>query len=66
MRILSRKLEGVMAHELAHVGNRDILISSIVATIAGAISYLAIWHSGPSFGGGRRDDDEGRVPLQLL
>ena len=30
-----------MAHELAHVGNRDILISSIVATIAGAISYLA-------------------------
>ncbi len=42
MQILSRdELKGVMAHELAHVQNRDILIGSIAATFAGAISYVA-------------------------
>jgi heat shock protein HtpX len=42
LRILSRdELEGVLAHELGHIRNRDILISSIAAVIAGAISYLA-------------------------
>jgi heat shock protein HtpX len=50
------ELEGVMAHELAHVRNRDILTGSIVATIAGAISYLA-WMAqwAAIFGGGRRE-----------
>jgi heat shock protein HtpX len=61
MRILSDdELAGVMAHELTHVKNRDILISSIAATFAGAITYLghmAQWAA--IFGGGRRDDDEG-------
>jgi heat shock protein HtpX len=52
------ELEGVLAHELGHVGNRDILISSIAATIAGAITYLAhIFQWGMIFGGyGSRDD----------
>src|ERR1700719_4141139 len=50
------ELEGVIAHELSHVRNYDILISSIAATIAGAISYLA--HIGWWFGG-RDDDREG-------
>jgi len=52
------ELEGVLAHELGHVGNRDILISSIAATIGGAITYLAhIAQWGMMFGGyGSRDD----------
>jgi len=61
--ILSRdELEGVIAHELAHVKNRDILISSVAAVIAGAISQLAhIAQFAMIFGGmGRdRDDDDG-------
>jgi heat shock protein HtpX len=56
------ELEGVLAHELGHVNNRDILISSIAATIAGAITYLAdIARWGMIFGGygGRDDRDRG-------
>ncbi len=59
--ILDRdELEGVLAHELAHVKNRDILISSIAAVIAGAISYLAqIAQWGMIFGGiGGSSDEE--------
>lgn len=51
-----RELEGVLAHELGHVRNRDILISSVAATIAAAITFvarMALWF------GGRRDDEEG-------
>ena len=62
MRLLTREeLEGVMAHELGHVRNRDILIGTIAATIAGAISMLAhMAQWAMIFGGGRRsDDDEG-------
>ena len=56
------ELEGVIAHELGHVRNRDILISSIAATLAGAITYLAsIARWGMIFGGirGSRDRDGG-------
>jgi heat shock protein HtpX len=54
------EMEGVLAHELGHVRNRDILISSIAATIAGAITYLAeIGRWGMMFGGYERDR-EGR------
>jgi heat shock protein HtpX len=60
IRLLSREeLAGVMAHELAHVQNRDILIGTIAATIAGAISMLAnMAQWALIFGGGRRSDDE--------
>ena len=61
MRILDEEeLEGVLAHELAHVDNRDVLISTIAATLAGAITYLAhMAQWAAMFGGHRRDDDEG-------
>jgi heat shock protein HtpX len=61
LRILSpEELEGVMAHELAHVRNRDILVSTIAATFAGAISMLgSMLQWGAILGGGRSDDDEG-------
>jgi len=54
------ELEGVLAHELSHIKNRDILISSVAAVIAGAISYLATMAQWGAFlGMGRNDDDEG-------
>ena len=55
------EVEGVVAHELAHIKNRDILIASVAATIAGAISILAnLAQWGAIFGGaGGRDDREG-------
>lgn len=61
LRILTpQELEGVMAHELSHVKNRDILISTIAATIAGAISMLGnMLQWATIFGGGRHDDEEG-------
>ena len=60
-RILNkRELAGVLGHELTHVLNRDILISSIAATLAGAISYLAhMAQWGMMFGAGRDRDEEG-------
>ena len=69
MRALDREeLEGVIAHELAHIKHRDILTGTIVATIAGAISMLAqMAHWAMIFGGGRRDDsDEGGSPVVAL
>ena len=59
------ELEGVMAHELAHVGNRDILISSIVATIAGAISMLANMAQFAAMFGGR-DRERGGNPMVMI
>lgn len=60
MRILTmEELEGVMAHELSHVANRDILISTIAATIAGAISMLANMAQWAAIFGHRGDDEEG-------
>ena len=56
------ELEGVIAHELSHVRNYDILISSIAATIAGAITYVArmgYWESLFGMGGGNRDNERG-------
>lgn len=59
LRILSpSELQGVLAHELAHVKNRDILVGTIAATIAGAISYLAQMAQWAMIFGGRSSDDE--------
>jgi len=61
LRILSKQeLMGVIGHELSHIKHRDILISTIAATMAGAISMLAsMARWGAIFGGGRSDEDEG-------
>jgi heat shock protein HtpX len=58
-----REVEGVLAHELGHVKNRDILISSVAATIAGAITMLARMAMWIPMGGGGRDDDRRGNPL---
>jgi heat shock protein HtpX len=60
------EVRGVLAHELAHVRNRDILIGSVAAAVGTAISFvanMAMW--GAMFGGGR-DDDEHHNPIALL
>ncbi|MBP6940303.1 MAG: zinc metalloprotease HtpX [Syntrophorhabdaceae bacterium] len=61
MRILSRdELEGVLAHEISHIKHRDILIQSVAATLAGAITMIAnIARFAAFFGGSHSDDDEG-------
>jgi heat shock protein HtpX len=64
LQILSdEELEGVLAHELAHVRHRDILISSVAATMAGAIMMIARF---AMFWGGSRDDREGGNPIAAL
>jgi heat shock protein HtpX len=65
LRILTPdELEGVMAHELAHVKNRDILVSTIAATFAGAISMLgSMLQWGAILGTGHSDDEEGHGSL---
>ena len=62
------ELEGVLAHELAHVVNRDVLISTIAATLAGAITYLAhMAQWAAMFGGRSRDDEEGGTnPIAMI
>ncbi|MFQ6111179.1 MAG: zinc metalloprotease HtpX [Nitrospinota bacterium] len=61
VRLLDREeIRGVLAHELSHIRNRDILISTIAATIAGAIMWLATMAQWAAiFGGAGRDDEEG-------
>jgi heat shock protein HtpX len=62
-----RELRGVVAHELAHIKNRDILIASVAATVASAITLIA--HSlrwGAILGGFSRDNDEGISPLEAI
>ncbi|MDO8594341.1 MAG: M48 family metallopeptidase [bacterium] len=68
LQILNRsELEGVIAHELSHIGNRDILISTVVVVLVGFITLLAdfftrsLW-----FGGGRRDNDRGGGQLGAI
>jgi heat shock protein HtpX len=65
------ELEGVLAHELGHVKNRDILTSSIAATLAGAITMIArmgYWAElfGMGGGGGRRDRNGGAITAMLM
>lgn len=64
LRLLNRnEVAGVMAHELAHVKHRDILIASVAATIAGAISSLGYMFM---FGGGSRDEEDQPNPLGMV
>lgn len=65
LRLLSREeLSGVIAHELGHVRNRDTLIMTVAATLAGALSHLATMAMWGAFLGGRSDDDDdGGSPL---
>jgi heat shock protein HtpX len=61
------EIRGVLAHELAHVRNRDILIGSVAAAVATGISFvanMAMW--GAMLGGGRRDDEEHANPIAML
>ena len=67
MRMLSQEeLQGVIGHELAHIKHRDILVSTIAATIAGAISFLAQMAQWAMIFGHRGDDKEGGNPLAAL
>lgn len=68
LRLLSdSELEGVMAHELAHVKNRDILISSVAATIGAAITMLVqMAQFSMLFGGGGRDRENGPNPVVMI
>jgi heat shock protein HtpX len=65
MRTLTRdELRGVIGHELAHVKHRDILVGTVAATMAGAISMIAnMAQWAMIFGGGRSSDDEGGHPV---
>jgi heat shock protein HtpX len=65
LRVLNdEELEGVLAHELAHVKHRDILISSVAATVAAAIMMVSRFAM--FFGGSRSDDREGSNPVALI
>jgi heat shock protein HtpX len=68
VRILDeRELRGVLAHELSHVKNRDILVGTIAAAMAGAVSMLAnMAHWGMIFGGRASDEREGGHPIVAL
>jgi heat shock protein HtpX len=66
MQLLDKdELKGVIAHEMAHVKNRDTLIQAVAATIAGVISYLAFFARFAAIFGGGRDRDSGEM-FQLL
>jgi len=62
--LTDEELEGVLAHELGHVKHRDILTSSVAATLAAAIMMISRFAM--FWGGGRRDDRDGASPLALL
>lgn len=68
MKLLTKEeLTGVIGHELAHIRNRDILIATVAATIAGAISYLShMAYFASLFGGSRDNDREGGNPLVMI
>jgi heat shock protein HtpX len=68
LRVMDREqLQGVAAHELAHVANRDTLVSAVAATTAGAIALLSDFLLRVTFsGGGRKDENGGSNPLVLI
>jgi heat shock protein HtpX len=68
LHILDRnELEGVLAHELSHIGNRDILVSTVAVVLAGFIAILSdMFIRGHIFGGGRRDNEGGSNVLMIV
>lgn len=65
--LTAEELEGVMAHELAHVRNRDTLVSAVAATLAGAIAMMGDWLRWAAiFGAGRGEDEEGGSPAASI
>lgn len=65
-RLNKTELEGVIAHELSHIGNRDILLSTVVVVMVGFIALLADWFRHWAFWGGNRDNDNRDGRLQLI
>jgi heat shock protein HtpX len=60
------ELEGVIAHELSHIGNRDILLSTVVVILVGFVTLLADWFRHWAFWGGKSRDNEGGGQLRLI
>lgn len=61
------ELEGVIAHELSHIGNRDILLSTVVVVLVGFVTLLADWFRHWAFWGGKSDDkDRGQLGVILM
>ena len=65
-RLEKRELEGVIAHEMSHIGNYDIRLMSIVSILVGGISLLADWFTRGFFFRGRRRDDDSYVSVIVL
>ena len=65
-KLQNEELEGVLAHELSHIGNRDILVSTVVVVLAGVIAILADWALRMSFFGGHSDNDNRGGGLMLV
>jgi heat shock protein HtpX len=60
------ELEGVIAHELSHIGNRDILISTVVVVLVGFVTLLADWFRHWAFWGGKGNDDNGGGQFRII
>ena len=60
------ELEGVIAHELSHIGNRDILLSTVVVILVGFVALMADWFRHWAFWGGKSRDSEGGGQLRLI
>ena len=65
-RLKKIELEGVIAHELSHIGNRDILISTVVVVLVGFVTLLADWFRHWAFWGGKSRDDNGGGQIRVL
>ena len=65
-RLEKTELEGVIAHELSHIGNRDILLSTVIVILVGFVTLLADWFRHWAFWGGRGSNDNKNGQLQLI
>jgi len=65
-RLEKTELEGVIAHELSHIGNRDILLSTVVVILVGFVTLLADWFRHWAFWGGKSRDSEGGGQFRLI